>query len=70
LGDNGYLDIFGFVIAPILLLVPFLIAATLGALQARRRGGRRLDMLQYGAVYAIITALILMFLNIIVRRIM
>ncbi len=34
------------------------IGAVIGALQARRKGGKVLDMLQYGAVYAMIAGLI------------
>ncbi len=35
-----------------------LVGAWLGVRQARRLNGQRLDMLQYGAVYAIIGALV------------
>ncbi|WP_194287111.1 hypothetical protein [Tritonibacter aquimaris] len=41
-----------------LVIIGSLLGASLGALRARKRGGNKLDMLQYGAVYAIIFALI------------
>lgn len=41
-----------------LVILATLLGATLGVLRARKRGGNTLDMLQYGAVYAIIFALI------------
>lgn len=42
--------------------------AFLGALRARNRGGRRLDMLQYGTAHAIALALIGVFLTIALDR--
>ncbi len=45
-----------------------LLGAVSGALRARRRGGNRLDMLQYGAVHALIFALIGLFATILVER--
>jgi hypothetical protein len=46
----------------------FLLGAILGSVLALRRGGRRLDMLQYGAVFAIIFTIIGMFLTIVIDR--
>ena len=42
--------------------------AVLGVVQARRKGGNRLDMLQYAAVFAIIGAITGMFLTIAIDR--
>ncbi|MGJ8624178.1 MAG: hypothetical protein ACSHW1_15585 [Yoonia sp.] len=44
------------------------IGAILGAFRARARGGKRLDMLQWGAVFAIIFGLLGMFVLIILQR--
>ncbi len=52
----------------ILPLGGFLLGAALGALGARRRGGRRLDLLQWGAVGAIIGFVLGVFLLIVVQR--
>lgn len=45
------------------------LGAIVGALVARRRKGTAVDMLQYGAVYAIIFALAGLFLTIMVIRV-
>lgn len=42
--------------------------ALLGAFTARRQGGRGLDMLQYGAGFAIAFALLGLFATIIIER--
>ncbi len=42
--------------------------AVLGSVQARRKGGNRLDALQYAAVFAIVGALLGMFLTIAIDR--
>ncbi|MFC3179824.1 hypothetical protein [Cypionkella sinensis] len=51
-----------------IVLAGLLIGAAYGALSAKRRGGRGLDMLQYGAAYAILLALIGLFLTIYLHR--
>ena len=45
-----------------------LVGAILGALQARMKGGKRLDMLQWSAVYAIILGLLGLFVLILIER--
>jgi hypothetical protein len=45
-----------------------LLGAALGALSARRRGGNRLDMAQYGAVWGIIGGLAGLFATIALER--
>ena len=45
-----------------------LFGACLGALRARNRGGRGIDMLQYGAAHAIALALIGVFITIAIDR--
>ena len=44
------------------------LGAIIGALTAKRRKGTRTDMLQFGAVYAIIFALATLFLSIMYYR--
>ncbi len=51
-----------------IVIAGLIIGAILGSLQARKRGGRRLDMLQYGAVYALIFTIIGMFITIVIDR--
>lgn len=52
-----------------MILFPALIlGATLGYMQAARRGGNRLDRLQFAAVYALIFALIGLFATILIDR--
>lgn len=51
-----------------LSLLGLLIGAALGALNARRRGGKRLDLLQWAAVGAILGGLIGLFATIFVLR--
>lgn len=46
-----------------------LAGALFGALTARRRGGRPFDIAQYAAVYAIIAAILGLFLTIGINRI-
>jgi len=41
-----------------LSLIAFFIGAAIGALTAWRRGGNRLDILQYAAVFGVIFALV------------
>jgi len=47
-----------------------LIGAVFGALRAKAKGGNGKDMLQWGAVFAIIFALIGLFLVIVLQRIL
>ncbi|WP_169053191.1 hypothetical protein [Falsirhodobacter xinxiangensis] len=42
--------------------------AIIGAFQAKRRGGRAMDMLQYGAGYAIFLSLVGLLLTIVIDR--
>ena len=49
-------------------LPAMVIGAFWGALTARKRGGRRLDMAQYGAVYAIGLGLLGVLLSILIDR--
>lgn len=44
--------------SPVLLLIFFLIGAIFGALRAARRGGDRLDQLQYAAAHGILFVLL------------
>lgn len=44
------------------------LGAILGALAARRRGGRTLDLLQWGAVGAIVLGLVGLFVLIMLQR--
>lgn len=45
-----------------------LLGAVLGVLSARRKGGNRLDLLQYGAGYAIAFALAGLIITIMIHR--
>lgn len=51
-----------------IVILAFIIGAALGAYRAKKRGGNRLDMAQYGAVYGIGLALVALFLVIIGER--
>ncbi len=48
----------------------FLLGAVIGAATALRRGGRKLDALQYGAGYAIAFTLAGLFLTILLERVL
>ncbi|MCK0143543.1 hypothetical protein [Aliiroseovarius sp. F20344] len=50
------------------VIVALVLGAVFGVLRAKKRGGNRLDMAQYGAVYGIGLALIVIFLVIIGER--
>ena len=50
------------------VLVGVLLGALIGAVIARKRKGRSLDILQYAVVYAMIFAVIGLFVTIIVHR--
>ncbi len=49
-------------------LVTAIVAGLIGALQARKRGGKPADMAQYATVYAIIGALVGLFGAILLSR--
>lgn len=49
-------------------LAGILIGAILGSLKARRRDGTVLDMLQWGAVFAVIGAIVGLFVLIFIER--
>lgn len=51
-----------------IVIVAFVVGAAFGALRAKKRGGNRLDMAQYGAVYGIVLALIATFITIMITR--
>ena len=54
----------------VIVLAGLVIGAAFGAGLARKRGGRGLDMLQYGAAFAIMLALIGLFLTIYLHRVL
>ncbi len=49
-------------------LTGMFIGAILGAFQAKRRGGKRLDMIQWGAVFAILLGIVGLFILIYLQR--
>jgi uncharacterized protein YqgC (DUF456 family) len=51
-----------------IVLAGLLGGAAFGAWQAKRRGGNRLDMAQYGAVHGIIGAIVGLFVTIGIER--
>ncbi len=51
-----------------LVLLGVVLGAVLGPLRARKLGGKRADLLQYGFVYAVIGALAGVFATIIIHR--
>ncbi len=51
-----------------IVIAGFVIGVLLGLRAARKRGGNRLDMLQYGAVHGLIFALLGLFLAILIDR--
>ncbi|MDB5658282.1 MAG: hypothetical protein JWS10_897 [Cypionkella sp.] len=51
-----------------IVLAGLIIGAVLGAVNALRRGGRKMDALQYGAAYAILLGLLGLFLTIYLHR--
>jgi predicted Co/Zn/Cd cation transporter (cation efflux family) len=53
-----------------IVLAGLVLGAVFGAFTAIRRGGRKLDALQYAAGYGIVFALICLFVSIILARIM
>ncbi|WP_375254658.1 hypothetical protein [Yoonia sp.] len=53
----------------IFIVSGMVIGAILGAMRAKARGGKRLDMLQWGAVFAILFGLIALFVMILLSRV-
>ncbi len=53
-----------------IVIFALLFGAALGAFTARKRGGNLADMLQYGAVYAIIFGMIGLIATIVTHRMM
>lgn len=53
---------------PVLVLSALVLGAALGAWRAKRRGGRMLDMVQYGAAHAIPLMLLALFVTIYLDR--
>lgn len=51
-----------------IVLAGLLIGAVIGGLTAKRRGGKRLDILQYAAIYAIAFMLLGIFASIFIDR--
>ncbi len=51
-----------------IVILFFFVGAAFGAFRAKRRGGNRLDMAQYGATYAMILAVIGLFITIFIGR--
>ena len=51
-----------------IVLIGFVIGAIFGAIQATRRKGKPLDMLQYGGAYGIAFAILALILNLVVLR--
>lgn len=49
-------------------LIAFLLGALWGAFVAKRRGGNRLDILQYAAVHGLILALLALLASMVVVR--
>lgn len=47
-----------------------LLGGLIGALKARKRGGNTLDMLQYGAVYAIVFGMLSLLVSILSHRLL
>lgn len=54
--------------AAMIVIAGALVGAVLGAVLARKRGGNRLDMLQYAAGFAILLAVAGLFLTILIER--
>lgn len=51
-----------------IVIAGLIVGAVIGAAHAKRKGGNRLDVLQYAAVFAIIGAITGMFLTIAIDR--
>lgn len=55
---------------PVIVIGGFVLGAVIGAATALRRGGRKLDALQYGAGFAIAFALLGLFATIFIERVL
>ncbi|MEW2911602.1 hypothetical protein [Leisingera sp. JC11] len=53
-----------------IVIIGVLLGGLIGALKARKRGGNTLDMLQYGAVYAIIFGIVGLLATILTHRVL
>ena len=51
-----------------LVLIGLIVGAIIGAMTAKRRGGNRLDLLQYAGVFALIGGVIGLFVTVGVER--
>ena len=52
-----------------IVIIAAFVGAITGAMVARRRKGRTADMLQYGFVYALVFALVALFVTILIHRV-
>ncbi|WP_166415752.1 hypothetical protein [Cochlodiniinecator piscidefendens] len=50
------------------VIVGILIGAFWGASKAKKRGGNRLDIIQYAAIHAILLAILGLFVTIVIER--
>ncbi|MBQ4824771.1 MULTISPECIES: hypothetical protein [unclassified Leisingera] len=53
-----------------IVIAGLVLGAVIGATKARKRGGNTLDMLQYGAVYAIVFGMIGLLATILTHRVL
>jgi hypothetical protein len=53
---------------PVLILSAMVLGAVIGVLRAKARGGKKLDMLQYGAAHAIPLMILALFVTIFLDR--
>jgi hypothetical protein len=53
---------------PMIVIAGMALGAAIGAITAARRGGRKLDMLQYGAGFGIAFTIAGVFLSILIER--
>ncbi|WP_264213237.1 hypothetical protein [Leisingera thetidis] len=53
-----------------IVIAGLVLGALTGAMKARKRGGNKLDMLQYGAVYAIVFGIVGLLATILMHRVL
>ncbi|UWQ48356.1 hypothetical protein K3720_10390 [Leisingera caerulea] len=53
-----------------IVIAGLVLGALIGAMKARKRGGNTLDMLQYGAVYAIVIGILGLLATILTHRVL
>ncbi|UWQ76288.1 hypothetical protein [Leisingera sp. M658] len=53
-----------------IVIAGLVLGALIGVMKARKRGGNTLDMLQYGAVYAIVFGMIGLLATILTHRVL